>query len=426
MLTASLRRARDRGPVRPSHLTARELEELLTHSHDYMWRVSAETSVLGEGWRCYNSPSPGLRRWWGLEAGLDEDEAQRLRQLRKHVNDILQERGLAQRDGRAPNKLHLSPPPNSGGSDGARAPGSSAEVEATHTPAFADDLGDGAASDRGRSHKAARLDWKREEVILAMDLYVAAGALSGGSIPGKRSPQVLALSRVLKELSAYPKTQQGETYRNPDGVYLKLTNLRAVETEGEHGMTSYGQQDAAVWREYIHDLPGLHAEAAVLRARLSEGVVTPASALPSSEDVDVENQHTEWYAVHASNSVRQAERAEQKLVQRYKRYMEAKGVSVCRRKYRPAGEVRPIFSDVWVPERKALIEAKNSDGRDALRLAIGQLFDYRRFHEDSVVLAVLLPYPPSAERLDLLRSAGIQALWPHGAGFRDSARGVLV
>src|SRR3954453_5254854 len=119
----------------------------------------------------------------------------------------------------------------------------------------------------------------------------------------------------------------------------------------------------------------------------------------------------------------EAERAEQKLVVRYHDFMAAKGVKVRRKKYLPAGEVRPIFSDAWIADRMALIEAKNSDSREALRSAIGQLYDYRRFHQPPVHLAVLLPYPPNAERLDLLRSADIEAIWPHGDGFRDSAKG---
>jgi len=82
--------------------------------------------------------------------------------------------------------------------------------------------------------------------------------------------------------------------------------------------------------------------------------------------------------------------------------------------------------DATVLERNALIEAKNSDSRDALRAAIGQLYDYRRFHEPQPHLAVLLPYPPTGDRLDLLRSAHIEALWPYRSGFRDSAHGMFV
>jgi hypothetical protein len=271
-----------------------------------------------------------------------------------------------------------------------------------------------------------RLDWTREEIILAMDLYVTVGAFGGGPIPGNSSVQIVQLSDLLKKLGAYPPEQQGEKYRNPDGIYLKQMNLRAIQTEGQHGMNAYSQLDASVWREFVDDLPRLQAEAAAIRARLEEGVIRPATTTAQMEDVDIEQQHTETFMVSPSGEPRPAERAEQKLVLRYRDYMAAKGIMVRRKRYLPAGEVRPIYSDAWIEDRRALIEAKNSDSRDALRQAIGQLYDYRRFHQPPLHLAVLLPYPPNAERLDLLRSAGIGAVWPHGPGFRDSAGGAFV
>jgi hypothetical protein len=271
-----------------------------------------------------------------------------------------------------------------------------------------------------------RLDWTREEIILAMDLYVTVGAFGGGPIPGNSSAQIVQLSDLLKELSAYPPEQQGEKYRNPDGVYLKLMNLRAIQTAGAHGMNAYSQLDAAVWREFEDDLARLQTEAAAIRARLQEGAIKPATTGAVVEDVDIEQQHTETFMVSPSGEPRPAERAEQRLVLRYRDYMSAKGIVVRRKKYLPAGEVRPIYCDAWVEDRQALIEAKNSDSRDATRQAIGQLYDYRRFHQPPIHLAVLLPYPPFTERLDLLRSASVEAVWPHGSGFRDSAHGAFI
>jgi hypothetical protein len=85
-----------------------------------------------------------------------------------------------------------------------------------------------------------------------------------------------------------------------------------------------------------------------------------------------------------------------------------------------------MFCDLWVEDLHALIEAKNSDSREALRMAIGQLYDYRRFHEPPERLAALLSHPPHQDELTLLKSAGIEAIWEHGAAFRDSANGTFV
>jgi hypothetical protein len=271
-----------------------------------------------------------------------------------------------------------------------------------------------------------QLRWTREEVILAMDFYITVGASTGGPIPGQRTAQIRQLSDLLKKLSAYPPERQGEKYRNPNGVYMKMMNLRAIQAEGERGMNAYSQTDVAVWSEYADDLSRLHAEATAIRARLQEGALKPAATDPTMEDVDIEQQHTETFMVTPSGEPRPAERAEQKLVLCYRDYMTAKGIRVQRKRYWPAGEVRPIYSDVWVEDRRALIEAKNSDSREALRQAIGQLYDYRRFHQLPVHLAVLLPYKLNSERLDLLRSAGIEAVWPYRSKFHDSADGVFV
>jgi hypothetical protein len=276
-------------------------------------------------------------------------------------------------------------------------------------------------------NRITRLDWIREELILAMDFYVLCGAINGSPIPGQGSAEIARLSALLKALNAYPPERQGIRYRNPQGVYLKLMSLRAIQTHGEHSMNAYSQLDAAVWRDYIDDMERLRTEAEAIRQRLGEGVLVPAKeTAPVVEDVPIEQQHTERFMVSPSGESREAERAEQSLVLLYRDYMASKGITVIRRRYLPIGQVRPIYCDAWVEERNALIEAKNSDSREALRQAIGQLYDYRRFHQPPVLLALLLPYRPNRDGLALLRSAGIEAIWRHGPRFHDSANGRFV
>lgn len=259
-----------------------------------------------------------------------------------------------------------------------------------------------------------------------MDFYVTCGAISGGPIPGQHTSKIAELSTLLKTLSAYPPEVQPEKYRNTHGVYLKLMNLRAVQTGGTHGMNRFSQADAAVWRDYIDNLDALHAEATGIRQGLAVGVLTPASTTaPIVEGVPIEARHTERFMSTPSREPRDAERAEAALVHRYQAHPMAKGIAVSRKKYR-AGQVRPMFCDLWVQDRHALVEATNSDSREVLRMAMGQLYDYCRFHEPPVRLAVLLSNQPSLDRLALLQSAGIEAIWPHGTGFRDSANGSFV
>jgi len=202
------------------------------------------------------------------------------------------------------------------------------------------------------------LDWTREEDILAMDLYVRVGARSGGSVPGAGSKEIIELSEMLRKLSAYPPDRQDDKYRNPGGVYLKLMNLRSVETDGAHGMSRGSKVDAAVWRDFVDNLPELRAEAETIRLRLQDGTMRPARAETVTEDVEVERQHTETFMVNPSGEQRAAERAEQRLVLSYRDHMAGKGIRVSRKKYLPAGEVRPIFSDAWVLEVASKIRCK--------------------------------------------------------------------
>jgi hypothetical protein len=56
-------------------------------------------------------------------------------------------------------------------------------------------------------------------------------------------------------------------------------------------------------------------------------------------------------------------------------------------------------------------------------MAIGQVFDYRRFLDPPPAMAVLLPRRPRLDLEALLASAGISAVWPEGNGFADNADG---
>ena len=57
----------------------------------------------------------------------------------------------------------------------------------------------------------ARLDWTREEIILAMDLYVRVGAFGDGPIPGNSSAQIVQLSDLLKAVPTLPNSRARST-----------------------------------------------------------------------------------------------------------------------------------------------------------------------------------------------------------------------
>ena len=137
------------------------------------------------------------------------------------------------------------------------------------------------------------------------------------------------------------------------------------------------------------------------------------------EDVPVEQQWTEKAFVAPSQREYEAERREQKLVLAYRDHLERKGHAVSRLKIVPAGEAKPLFSDLIDRTTNTLIEAKGTVERGAIRTAIGQLMDYRRFVTPEPHLAVLLPSQPRRDLQALLESVGVRLIWHEGKTFKD-------
>ncbi|MGR3938491.1 restriction endonuclease [Streptomyces sp. BRA346] len=139
------------------------------------------------------------------------------------------------------------------------------------------------------------------------------------------------------------------------------------------------------------------------------------------EDVEVEQHQTERTTVSSKSKQHEAERREAPLVTKYRDYLEAQGHTVKRKKIIPAGEVRALYTDLFDVTDDALIEAKGSVSREAVRMAIGQLYDYRRYISPKPSLAVLLPARPRQDLVDLCNMSGAAVIWPDGEVFDSSA-----
>jgi hypothetical protein len=98
---------------------------------------------------------------------------------------------------------------------------------------------------------------------------------------------------------------------------------------------------------------------------------------------------------------------EAQLVRRYERFLrrplEIRSVVLA------SGE--RLVVDAFDQTDDLLIEAKATSTRQDVRMAIGQLLDYRRHIASRSSIAVLLPDRPSDDLLDLLRSASIQVIF---------------
>ena len=85
-----------------------------------------------------------------------------------------------------------------------------------------------------------------------------------------------------------------------------------------------------------------------------------------------------------------------------------------------------LIQDYEGQERDLLIEVKSSTNIADVRLAVGQLLDYRRFvnRPDATDLAVLLPEEPNAHVRELLKAYDILLLWFEGKKTLSGIHGV--
>jgi hypothetical protein len=112
------------------------------------------------------------------------------------------------------------------------------------------------------------------------------------------------------------------------------------------------------------------------------------------------------------------------LVKRYCAYLRDKGVEPVREKQVRKG--RQDRCDVYVESRQHLIEAKGSNARSPIRMALGQLIDYGRFVGDPDGRAVLLPEKPDPDSIALTDEAGVSCVWATDeefTAFGDNANG---
>ena len=109
--------------------------------------------------------------------------------------------------------------------------------------------------------------WTRDELILALDLYVQ----FKGNPPGKTSAEIIGLSNILNQISG--STAEGRPdFRNPNGVYMKLMNFRRFDpvyrTQGKFGLVRGNKLEEIVWGDFASDPERLASTADAIQANL--------------------------------------------------------------------------------------------------------------------------------------------------------------
>jgi hypothetical protein len=160
----------------------------------------------------------------------------------------------------------------------------------------------------------------------------------------------------------------------------------------------------------------------VFRLRKVDGAPGVGSGSPiplktdQVEEVPIESNLTERAVVEPDREPYEAERREAKLVAEFDRHMYGLGHMAKRLRVTPAGEAKPLYTDLYVPGLNLLVEAKGTVERGSIRMALGQLLDYRRFIP-GVRCAVLLPARPREDLLRLVLGVGVDLYWQDGGTF---------
>lgn len=128
-------------------------------------------------------------------------------------------------------------------------------------------------------------DWTRDELILALDLYFAYRP----NLPAKESQPIRELSEILRRLGQklFPTENRASTFRNENGVYMKLMNFRRLDTDytaaGKIGLTRGAQADKEVWEDFIESPDSCRNVAEAIKSTL---VDTETSGDWSAPDVE--------------------------------------------------------------------------------------------------------------------------------------------
>ncbi|NOT08202.1 MAG: HNH endonuclease [Gemmatimonadales bacterium] len=126
-------------------------------------------------------------------------------------------------------------------------------------------------------------DWARDELILALDLYL----LNNRQQLDSTDPQVIALSELLNRLPIHDSTVRDGEFRNPNGVAMKLGNFSSIDPSYPGtGLRRGNKLEAVVWKDFAEnpDLLRRLAQAISQQADASPAPTGPSSPIPIGDE----------------------------------------------------------------------------------------------------------------------------------------------
>ena len=136
--------------------------------------------------------------------------------------------------------------------------------------------------------------WKRDELILALDLYFR----KHGS-PNKNDSDVLEVSRLLRKLPIHPATIRTDKFRSPNSVAMKCMNFQRFDPSKKGGLPRGAKIEEEIWNEFVNDKFKLRELAEGLKNVTGSSVeMEAASKVLVSEEEDSAKEGETFLRMH--------------------------------------------------------------------------------------------------------------------------------
>ena len=122
-------------------------------------------------------------------------------------------------------------------------------------------------------------DWTEDELILALDLYFRRGLVD------PKDPEVIELSNLLGSLSIHPPKERTASFRNPNGVARKLSNLANFDPEYTGKPTHGNRLDGEVYQAWGDRPADLNQVVIAIKAGQTSNLF-PEAPEPDEEEVE--------------------------------------------------------------------------------------------------------------------------------------------
>lgn len=126
--------------------------------------------------------------------------------------------------------------------------------------------------------------WARDELILALDLYFHISP----SHTTSSNPKIIELSQLLNQLPIHNKRSDKQNFRNPNSVYMKLSNFLSLD-ENYHGtgLIKGSKLDEEMWNEFSSNRAFLAKTAQAIRSNYK------SIELSANQDFDFQEEFLE-------------------------------------------------------------------------------------------------------------------------------------